>query len=156
MHCHNCGHHNPDHQPFCGACWTALPIGAEPDATASFEALVEEPLRILEVFASGELRDATALLVATGPGCGQRFLLTGSPVVFGRDPACEIVLSDVSVSRRHAQIRRERGRFWITDLGSLNGTHVNRLRIEVAQLASGDEVRMGPFRLLFVERRARP
>jgi pSer/pThr/pTyr-binding forkhead associated (FHA) protein len=96
------------------------------------------------------LRPGTALLVVLrGPNTGARFLLDADEVSSGRHPDSDIFLDDVTVSRKHATFRREGDRFLVRDVGSLNGTYVNRERIDEAALHTGDEVQIGKFRLVF-------
>jgi pSer/pThr/pTyr-binding forkhead associated (FHA) protein len=96
------------------------------------------------------LRAGTALLVVLrGPNTGARFLLDADEVSSGRHPDSDIFLDDVTVSRKHASFRREGDRFLVRDVGSLNGTYVNRERIDEAALKTGDEVQIGKFRLVF-------
>ncbi len=96
----------------------------------------------------------TALLVVKrGPNAGSRFLLDSELTEVGRRPDSDIFLDDVTVSRRHAEFYRHRGRFAVRDVGSLNGTYVNRERIEEAALSGGDEVQIGKFRLVFLQGR---
>ncbi|HYN30629.1 MAG TPA: FHA domain-containing protein [Dermatophilaceae bacterium] len=96
------------------------------------------------------LRPGTALLVVLrGPNTGARFLLDDDLVTSGRHPDSDIFLDDVTVSRKHAGFSREGGRFVVRDVGSLNGTYVNRERIDSATLQTGDEVQIGKFRLVF-------
>jgi len=90
------------------------------------------------------------LLVMRGPNAGSRFRLDGDMTTAGRHPDSDIFLDDVTVSRRHAEFYRHGARFTVRDVGSLNGTYVNRERIEEAELAGGDEVQIGKFRLLFL------
>ena len=93
------------------------------------------------------------LLVMRGPNAGSRFRLDGELTTAGRHPDSDIFLDDVTVSRRHAEFYRHGGdRFTVRDVGSLNGTYVNRERIEEAELFGGDEVQIGKFRLLFLTR----
>lgn len=89
------------------------------------------------------------LVVAHGPTTGARFLLDADVTTAGRDTHSEIFLDDVTVSRRHAEFRRSGEDFEVRDVGSLNGTYVNRVRIESAVLATGDEVQIGKFRMTF-------
>lgn len=97
------------------------------------------------------LPPGTALLVVRrGPNAGSRFLLDAPVTAAGRHPDSDIFLDDVTVSRRHAEFRREGGVFAVRDVGSLNGTYVNRERIDVAELVGGDEVQVGKFRLVFL------
>ena len=90
------------------------------------------------------------LVVKRGPNAGSRFLLDQSTTSAGRHPESDIFLDDVTVSRRHAEFRREGGEFVVVDVGSLNGTYVNREPVDTAVLASGDEVQIGKFRLVFL------
>lgn len=95
------------------------------------------------------LHAGTALLrVDHGPNAGSRFLLDGDLTTVGRHPSSDIFLDDVTVSRKHAQFVREGTSFSVRDVGSLNGTYVNRQRIDVCPLATGDEVQIGKFRLV--------
>jgi pSer/pThr/pTyr-binding forkhead associated (FHA) protein len=99
----------------------------------------------------GALPEGSALLlVMRGPNAGSRFRLDGDLTTAGRHPDSDIFLDDVTVSRRHAEFYRQGSLFTVRDVGSLNGTYVNRERIEEAQLAGGDEVQIGKFRLLFL------
>jgi pSer/pThr/pTyr-binding forkhead associated (FHA) protein len=96
------------------------------------------------------LRAGTALLVVLrGPNTGARFLLDDDEVASGRHPDSDIFLDDVTVSRKHAVFRREGDTFIVRDVGSLNGTYVNRERIDEVALTTGDEVQIGKFRLVF-------
>jgi pSer/pThr/pTyr-binding forkhead associated (FHA) protein len=90
------------------------------------------------------------LVVRRGPNAGSRFLLDTDITTAGRHPESDIFLDDVTVSRRHAEFRREAGVFTVRDVGSLNGTYVNRERVESATLANADEVQIGKFRLVFL------
>lgn len=92
----------------------------------------------------------TALLVVSrGPNAGSRFLLDAAAVTVGRHPESDIFLDDITVSRRHAEFRRSESGFTVDDVGSLNGTYVNRDRVDHAVLAGGDEVQIGKYRLVF-------
>jgi pSer/pThr/pTyr-binding forkhead associated (FHA) protein len=114
-----------------------------------------------DLFASGGLNGeeqaavialpvASALLIMKrGPAVGSRFLLNAERTVAGRSEQADIFLDDVTVSRRHAEFVREDGRFVVRDVGSLNGTYVNRNRIDQVALATGDEVQIGQYRLTF-------
>ena len=98
------------------------------------------------------LRPGTALLVVLrGPNTGARFLLDDDEVLSGRHPDSDIFLDDVTVSRKHAVFRRTEGVFVVRDVGSLNGTYLNRERIEEAPLANGDELQIGKFKLVFLQ-----
>jgi pSer/pThr/pTyr-binding forkhead associated (FHA) protein len=90
------------------------------------------------------------LVVRRGPNAGSRFLLDRSTTSAGRHPDSDIFLDDVTVSRRHAEFRREGGEFVVVDVGSLNGAYVNREPVDTAMLTNGDEVQIGKFRLVFL------
>ena len=120
------------------------PIGGEPD-------YADEPSPDYSV--ADSLPPGTALLVVLrGPNAGSRFLLDDDFTSAGRHPDSDIFLDDVTVSRRHAEFYRHGDAFTVRDVGSLNGTYVNRERIEDAELFGGDEVQIGKFRLLFLTR----
>ncbi len=90
------------------------------------------------------------LVVKRGPNAGSRFLLDQAITSAGRHPDSDIFLDDVTVSRRHAEFRLESNEFQVVDVGSLNGTYVNREPVDSAVLANGDEVQIGKFRLVFL------
>jgi pSer/pThr/pTyr-binding forkhead associated (FHA) protein len=97
--------------------------------------------------------EGPALVVRSGGGrTGEHFPLERTQTTIGRSPDCHIFLDDVTVSRRHAIIARDVGTVTIEDLGSLNGTFLNRRRIERAELENGDEVQIGKYRLIFLGR----
>jgi pSer/pThr/pTyr-binding forkhead associated (FHA) protein len=107
--------------------------------------------------AEGQLCGAEALpqgsallVVKRGPNAGSRFLLDQDSTTAGRHPKSDIFLDDITVSRRHAEFRCVSGEFQIVDVGSLNGTYVNREPVDSALLANGDEVQIGKFRLVFL------
>ena len=123
---------------------TISPIGGEPDYADELSP---------DYSAVDSLPPGTALLVVLrGPNAGSRFLLDDDFTSAGRHPDSDIFLDDVTVSRRHAEFYRSGDRFTVRDVGSLNGTYVNRERIEEAELFGGDEVQIGKFRLLFLTR----
>ena len=98
-----------------------------------------------------QLSDGEALLVVKrGPNAGARFLLDQDSTTAGRHPEADIFLDDVTVSRRHAEFRRNEGGYEVVDVGSLNGTYVNREPRNASALSSGDEIQIGKFRLVFV------
>jgi pSer/pThr/pTyr-binding forkhead associated (FHA) protein len=93
---------------------------------------------------------SAVLVVKRGPNAGSQFRLTGPVTAAGRHPGSDIFLDELTVSRHHAEFRLERAQFRIVDLGSLNGTYVNREPVESAVLAHGDEIQIGKFRLVFL------
>lgn len=97
------------------------------------------------------LPEGSALLVVKrGPNAGSRFLLDQEATTAGRHPDSDIFLDDVTVSRRHAEFRRQDGQYEVVDVGSLNGTYVNREPKNSAVLSNGDEIQIGKFRLVFL------
>jgi len=101
--------------------------------------------------AVSELADGTGVLVVKrGPDVGSKYLLDKDVTHVGRHPESEIFLDDITVSRRHAEFVRSGHNYLVKDVGSLNGTYVNRERIDEASLVSGDEVQIGKFKLLFI------
>jgi pSer/pThr/pTyr-binding forkhead associated (FHA) protein len=108
-----------------------------------------------EIIADGAVPDvewtASAMLVVKrGPNAGSRFPLHQPVTSAGRDPRSDIFLDEVTVSRRHAEFRLERGELRVVDIGSLNGTYVNGQLIDSAVLTDGDEIQMGKFRLVLL------
>ncbi|MGH2663729.1 MAG: FHA domain-containing protein [Actinomycetota bacterium] len=97
-----------------------------------------------------DLHEGQALLVVKrGPNAGSQFLIEKDVTTAGRHPESDIFLDDITVSRRHAEMRRKDGKFFVHDMGSLNGTYVNRERVDNTQLANGDEIQIGKFKLAF-------
>jgi pSer/pThr/pTyr-binding forkhead associated (FHA) protein len=90
------------------------------------------------------------LMVKRGPNAGSRFVLEGRPVSAGRSPDADIFLDDITVSRHHAEFVPRGEVYEVRDTGSLNGTYLNRQRIESAPMANGDEIQIGKFRLVFL------
>jgi len=128
-----------------------------PDTTLSFNAVPTETTEAGEgspsaadVAAVEALPAGSALLIVQrGPNTGARFLLDAERTTAGRRPESDIFLDDVTVSRKHAEFVRRAGHFVVRDVGSLNGTYVQRDRIEEAVLRPGDEVQIGKYRLVF-------
>lgn len=121
------------------------PFLSEPESTESAPA---EPAAASGVDALPA--GAALLVVKRGPNAGSRFLLDRETTSAGRHPDSDIFLDDVTVSRRHAEFRREGNDFVVVDVGSLNGTYVNREPVDTSVLANGDEVQIGKFRLVFL------
>ena len=151
MYCNQCGHRNPPGANFCSSCGAALGPHGD-DTTITF----------MPVESAGEAEDELTvtldelpgsigmLVVKRGPNAGSKFMLDADVTRAGRHPESDIFLDDITVSRRHAEFaRRERG-YLVRDVGSLNGTYLNRERIEEAELASGDEVQIGKFKLVYL------
>lgn len=172
--CTECGNHNPDGANFCSQCGTRMASGPGPadlpdlgdvgETTATITIGLggdkgdradktetsERQLNVVDAEAVDALPTGHALLVVQkGPGSGSRFLLDEDVVRAGRHPDSEIFLDDVTVSRHHAEFARDGASFTVSDAGSLNGTYVNRDRIDTFLLTDGDEVQIGKYRLVF-------
>ena len=151
--CNNCGHRNPEGVNFCSSCGNALLAEGE-DATITLhpsddtgEVSEEEATPTLVEIPHG----AGVLVVTRGANMGARYLLGEHITRAGRHPESDIFLDDITVSRRHVEITHiDGGTFLIRDVGSLNGTYVNRERIDEATLLPGDEVQIGKFKLLYL------
>ncbi|MDP9406875.1 MAG: zinc-ribbon and FHA domain-containing protein [Actinomycetota bacterium] len=167
MFCTRCGQQNPDDSRFCARCGAPLnppggPVSperpAETTSTIDIHAL-DSALEAAEGASAPDvapgavdaLPPGTALLVVKrGPNAGSRFLLDKDVTTAGRHPESDIFLDDVTVSRRHAEFLRSGSTFTVRDVGSLNGTYLDRERIDEAVLSGGDEVQVGKFRLVFL------
>ena len=150
MFCINCGTRNPEGSNFCGSCGAPIRPDSGEDTTVTFS--LESEGEGDEEFSVpiDELEEGKAIVVVRrGPNAGTKFFLDKDVVSCGRNPASDIFLDDVTVSRRHAEIRRKDGAFQLEDVGSLNGTFVNRRRVESSPLASGDEIQIGKFKMVF-------
>jgi hypothetical protein len=152
VHCPECGFQNPEASNYCSKCG-ALLIRDEQGAHTTMTFTPEEEAEDDSLSLSDLRIEGPALVVRAGGGrAGETFALQGDRVAVGRSPECEIFLDDVTVSRRHAELEREGDTFTIRDLGSLNGTYVNRRRIESVVLQDDDEVQIGKYRLTFLQR----
>jgi hypothetical protein len=147
--CGRCGHPNPEGANYCSSC--GAPLVAPEETTLTLSAveaadLEEDLAKYLE-----ELPPGVGLLVLRqGPVAGSSFRLEAPKTTAGRHPDSDIFLDDITVSRRHAIIERNDDGFTVRDAGSLNGTYVNRERVDEARLRTGDELQIGRFRLSFV------
>jgi hypothetical protein len=152
VYCPECGFQNPEAANYCSKCGALLVRDGGAETTMSY--LPEEGSD--EEGVLGVLEDAgikgPALVVRSGGGrAGETFHPEGERTTIGRSPDCEIFLDDVTVSRKHAVLLERDGAFLIEDLGSLNGTFLNRRRIEAeAELGDGDELQIGKYRLTFL------
>jgi hypothetical protein len=149
MICRRCGHHNPEGANFCSSC--GAPLGPDDgDATLTIQAVEERDTEDELATAIDELPDGLAMLVVSrGPNAGSKYLLDRDVTAAGRHPDSDVFLDDVTVSRRHAQIVRMAGGYYVRDVGSLNGTYVNRERVDEHDLHHGDDVQIGRFHLAF-------
>jgi hypothetical protein len=153
VHCPECGFINSPGANFCQKCGAHLPAeGDSTDQTTTSYQVGEtgelKPVDLEQVSAEGG-----ALVIRSGGGrAGESFSIEGERVTIGRSPDASVFLDDVTVSRNHALLVRRRDGLYIDDLGSLNGTYVNRRRIESHKLAHGDELQVGKYKLTYLER----
>ncbi len=149
--CNRCGHGNPLGSNFCSSCGGALEHRSGEDNTITFhpEPALEGTDDVgvdLDVLPAG----VGALVVKRGRNAGSRYVLDGDRTTAGRHPESDIFLDDVTVSRRHVEIVRDGDDYTVRDAGSLNGTYLNRNRVDEAPLRDGDELQIGSFKLVFV------
>ncbi len=156
VHCNTCGHRNPLGANFCSSCGGILEPTDEDHTTVTFHPDVPSDAPDEDVSVElDDLQPGMAILVARrGPKAGSRFALSDNVTTAGRHPASDIFLDDITVSRRHAEIAKEGEEYVVRDVGSLNGTYLNRNRIDEGALSSGDELQVGKFKLVFFERPA--
>ncbi|MEO9134276.1 MAG: FHA domain-containing protein [Jatrophihabitantaceae bacterium] len=158
MFCTACGTENSAGSHFCASCGAALPAavsGVDVTSTISTSGVIPDVDSEFSPEAHQGAVDALTpgsalLVVKRGPNAGSRFLLDQGVTAAGRHPDSDIFLDDVTVSRRHAEFRREGSGYAVHDVGSLNGTYVNRERIDATPLSGGDEVQIGKFRLVYL------
>jgi pSer/pThr/pTyr-binding forkhead associated (FHA) protein len=139
---------------FCSSCGAALAAGTDTTITFAPDEPTGEVGEDELSVAIGELAEGTGVLVVKrGADSGSRYVLEGDVTSVGRHPDSDIFLDDITVSRRHAEFRRSDGSYHLRDVGSLNGTYVNRERIDDVELQGGDEVQIGKFKLVFLAAR---
>jgi hypothetical protein len=150
LHCTECGFVNGEGANYCQRCGGLLPRaeGSGEPVTATYrigETGEFEPVELDEVAARG-----SSLVIRAGGGrVGESFAVEGERMSIGRRPDCDVFLDDVTVSRDHALLIRRGDQWYLDDCGSLNGTYVNRSRIESQRLQEGDEVQIGKYKLTF-------
>ena len=150
MYCPECGHHNREAARFCGRCGASLldPDAGEP--TLSFEPVEDDGS---DAGGGDEPGEGATLVIRTGGGrAGEQFTVDRDHMTIGRAPQSDVFLDDITVSREHALLERRADGLHLTDRGSLNGTYVNRHRVETVRLADGDELQIGKYRLTFLQR----
>jgi hypothetical protein len=150
VYCPECGFQNPEAANYCAKCGALLHTQENVETTQTFSP--EEGAEML-----GALEDiglqGPALVVRSGGGrSGETFAAHEAGTTIGRSPDCPVFLDDVTVSRKHAIVLQRNGHWFIEDQGSLNGTFVNRRRVESAELSDGDEIQIGKYRLTFLTR----
>ena len=148
VYCSECGFQNPEAANYCSRCGALLTKGeASGETTQAFS-----PDEVGDNLDHEDFGlEGPALVVRSGGGrAGESFRPTGERTRIGRSPDCEIFLDDVTVSRNHATLIERDGKYVVEDQGSLNGTFVNRHRIESAVLEEGDELQVGKYRMTFL------
>jgi pSer/pThr/pTyr-binding forkhead associated (FHA) protein len=151
VHCPECGFQNLEAARYCEKCGTLL----IPDDAGSETTMSIQPGRDEEATAAAARLEGMAIIVRSGGGrAGEAYVLERERLTIGRSPDADIFLDDVTVSRRHAVLVRQGRGFAVEDLGSLNGTFVNRKRVDAKTLEDGDEVQIGKYKLTFLERSA--
>ncbi len=153
LHCPECGFVNAEGANYCQKCGAFLgDVGStSSDTTAAYQLTDTGELKAVDldrVAAEG----ATLVIRSGGGRAGETFSLDGERTAIGRSPDAEVFLDDVTVSRNHALLVKRRDGIYIDDLGSLNGTYVNRERIESHRLVDGDELQIGKYKLSYLER----
>jgi hypothetical protein len=150
VYCPECGFQNPEAANYCAKCGALLHAPESAELTQTFSP--EEGAEMLD--ALGDIGvQGPALVVRSGGGrSGETFTALNGGTTIGRSPDCPVFLDDVTVSRKHAVVLERNGHWFIEDQGSLNGTFVNRKRVESAELSDGDEIQIGKYRLTFLTR----
>ncbi len=152
VHCPECGFVNAEGANYCQKCGAFLGDGKEGDTTEVYQ--VDETGEIRPVDLEEVTGEGATLVIRSGGGrSGEAFNVSGDRMTIGRSPDAEIFLDDVTVSRNHALLVRRRDGLYIDDLGSLNGTYVNRRRIESHRLRNGDELQVGKYKLTYLDER---
>jgi pSer/pThr/pTyr-binding forkhead associated (FHA) protein len=150
--CTNCGHRNPEGANFCSSCGTALEQASGEESTVTLAPVEagDAPEDEISVVLDDLPEGLGLLVVKRGPNAGSKYTLDHPVTTAGRHPESDIFLDDITVSRRHAEFRKAKKGYTVADVGSLNGTYLNRARIDDSPLANGDEVQIGKFRLVFL------
>jgi hypothetical protein len=152
LHCPECGFINSQGANFCQKCGALLAVEDRPGDQTTVTYQVGETGELKPVDIEEAAHDGVLVIRAGGGRSGESFALEGERVSIGRSPDASVFLDDVTVSRNHALLVRRRDGLYIDDLGSLNGTYVNRRRIESQKLQHGDELQVGKYKLTFLER----
>jgi hypothetical protein len=149
LHCSECGFVNPEGANYCQKCGALLELDASGDpATATYR--IGETGDFIPIDIGAVVTNSAALVIRAGGGrAGESFEVDGERMTIGRRPDSEIFLDDITVSRDHALLVHRGSDWYIDDCGSLNGTYVNRERIDSQLLADGDELQVGKYKLTF-------
>lgn len=149
--CPKCGFENIEEANFCSRCGLRLAVQEAVDATAVYEAGETDDLDNTLETAQADMIMPDLVIRAGGGREGEEIPLEGDVVTIGRNPDSDLFLDDITVSRHHSRVVRDASGYAIEDLNSLNGTYVNRCRVERQHLHDGDEVQIGKFKLGFFE-----
>jgi len=150
LHCPECGAVNDQGANYCQRCGAFLAQSDPPPGTTTAAYKVGDTGEIEEVALEEVIARGAALVIRSGGGrAGESFPLEGERLTIGRRPDSDIFLDDVTVSRDHALLVRRGGDYYLDDCGSLNGTYVNRRRIESHRLSDGDELQIGKYKLVY-------
>src|SRR5438270_11845034 len=152
VHCPECGFVNPEGANYCQTCGgLRSPEPTSESSAATYR--VGETGELIPVELDDVVAQGAALVIRAGGGrVGESFALEGDRLTIGRRPDSDVFLDDITVSRDHALLVRRSGDYYIDDCGSLNGTYVNRSRIESHKLEDGDELQIGKYKLTFLSR----
>jgi len=161
VHCPECGFVNPEGANYCQKCGAYLggpaeaedsPKSGEDPTTMTYKVGETGDMERVDIDEVVEEAGAALVIRAGGGRAGESFSIDADRVSIGRSPDAGVFLDDVTVSRNHALLVRRRDGLYIDDLGSLNGTYVNRRRIESHRLADGDEIQVGKYKLSYLEK----
>lgn len=146
--CARCGHPNSQSANFCSSC--GYDMSRHPAEVTDTHQMDLAGSTTGEVDVVGPTPGTAEFVVKRGAKAGSRFVLNGPLTTIGRHPDSTIFLNDITVSRRHADVQFVDGSFFVADAGSLNGTYLNRERVDESRLTSGDELQVGKFKLVFL------
>ena len=153
MQCPECGFDNAEGANYCQKCGAYLHPGEEAEDSTTMTYAIDETGELKPVDLDEVTSQGAALVIRAGGGrVGESFALSGDRLSIGRRPDADIFLDDVTVSRDHALLIRRADGYHLDDCGSLNGTYVNRRRVESVRLEDGDELQIGKYKLSFLTR----